>query len=481
MAPTPRRMRYGRVVTLSADDASTDHVGVMIDEPTGSIASQSSHQSAHMDWESQSLGSETSDPGDSTAANHSLAQIGLPSAPSPTPSDAEFDELYAEVLANPDRNIDDHDSFGAAVLAVQASGDAQAAADLTQVLARLADCEVRLEPRQRDGSHFRSYWIEPLDGRDLHVRRPLLNLTLYDQLYRGLQVLHDARALGMIPVMRLEDADPFIDGYLQCAAEEMAFVSRNEAWLRRKPSSDQAYKALLNYRRRRLHVLVMALYRRRLWRTRCATAPLGMLGLCRAVRYYDCHSGPVDPIYWRVFYGPLHGASRRPSYCECGADRCDDLRECSRCGRRGLFFEALLSECADVGTAADRLARAHARYNVVSKYRRQRWQLGSSSLHILRAVSHGYGSCATDGAILASRRLKNFLPDLQQAWDLFAPVFSHLPRPPSSWGSYLHLPIGDWYSARVTENFILADVAPEAKPPLTYPVTYEGPWRRADR
>jgi hypothetical protein len=481
MAPTPRRMRYGRVVTLSADDASTDHVGVMIDEPTGSIASQSSHQSAHMDWESQSHGSDTSDPGDSTAANDALAPADLPAAPSPTPSDAEFDELYAEVLANPDRTVDDHDSFGAAVLAVQASGDAQAAADLTQVLVHLADCEVRLEPRQRDGSHFRSYWIEPLDGRDLHVRRPLLNLTLYDQLYRGLQVLHDARALGMIPVMRLEDADPFIDGYLQCAAEEMAFVSRNEAWLRRKPSSDQAYKALLNYRRRRLHVLVMALYRRRLWRTRCATAPLGMLGLCRAVRYYDCHSGPVDPIYWRVFYGPLHGASRRPSYCECGADRCDDLRECSRCGRRGLFFEALLSECADVGTAADRLARAHARYNVVSKYRRQRWQLGSSSLHILRAVSHGYGSCAAGGAILASHRLKNFLPDLQQAWDLFAPVFSHLPRPPSSWGSYLHLPIGDWYSARVTENFILADVAPEAKPPLTYPVTYEGPWRRADR
>ena len=155
MAPIPRRMRYGRVVTLSADDASTDQVDVMIDEPTGSIASQSSHQSAHMDWESQSHGSNTSDPGVRTAANHALAPMSLPSAPSPTPSDAEFDELYAEVLANPDRIADDHDSFGAAVLEVQASGDAQAAADLTQVLARLADCEVRLEPRQRDGSHFR--------------------------------------------------------------------------------------------------------------------------------------------------------------------------------------------------------------------------------------------------------------------------------------------------------------------------------------
>ena len=480
MAPTPRRMRYGRVVTLGVDDASTDHDDVMIDDPTGSIASQS-HQSSHMDWESQSRGSDTSDPGDNTAANHALAPIGLTSAPSPTPSDAEFDELYAEVLANPDRTVDDHDSFGAAVLALQASGDAQAAADLTQVLVRLADCEVRLEPRQRDGSHFRSYWIEPFDGHDPHVRRPLLNLTVYDRLYRGLQVLHDARALGMVPVIRLEDADSFIDGYLQCAAEEMAFVSRNEAWLRRKPSSDQAYKALLNYRRRRLHVLVMALYRRMLWRTRCATAPLGMLSLCRAGRYYDCHDGPVDPIYWRVFYGPLYSATRGPSYCECGADRCDDLHECSRCGRRGLFFEALLSECTDVGTAADRLARAHARYNVVSKYRRKRWQLGSSSLHILRAVSHGYGSCVTSGAILASHRLKNFLPNLQQAWDLFAPVFSHLPRPPSSWGCYHHLPVGDWYSARVTENFLLADVALEARPPLVYPAAYEGPWRRADQ
>ena len=426
MAPTPRRMRYGRGVTLGADDASPDHDDVMIDEPTGSIASQSSHQSAHMDWESQSHGSNTSDSSDSIAVNHSLAPISLPLAPSPTPSDAEFDELYAEVLANPDRIADDHDSFGATVLAVQASGDAQAAADLTQVLVRLADCEVRLEPRQRDGSHFRSYWIEPFDGHDPHVRRPLLNLTLYDQLYRGLQVLHDARALSMVPVIRLEDADPFIDGYLQCAAEEMAFVSRNEAWVLRKPSSDQAYKALLNYRRRRLHALVMALYRRMLWRTRCATAPLGMLSLCRAGRYYDCHDGPVDPIYWRVFYGPLYGASRRPSYCECGADRCDDLRECSRCGRHGRFFAELL---ADVGTAVDRLARAHARYNVVSKYHRQRWQLGSSSLHIRRAVSYGYGSCVTGGAILASHRLKNFLPDLQQAWDLFAPVFSHLQRP----------------------------------------------------
>ena len=478
MGPSPRRMWYGRVVTLGADDASTDQVDVMIDEPTGSIATQSSHQSAHMDWESQSHGSDTSDPGDSTAANDVLAPAVSLAAPSPTPSDAEFNELYAEVLANPDKIPDDHDSFGAAVLVVQASGDAQAATNLTQVLVGLVDGEASLEPRQRDGSHFRSYWTEPLDGHDPHVRRPLLNLTLYDQLYRGLQVLHDARALGMVPVICLEDADPFIDGYLQCAAEEMAFVSRNEAWLRRKPSSDQAYKALLDYRRRRLHVLVMALYRRMLWRTRCASAPLGMLGLCRVVRYYDCHSGPVDPIYWRVFYGPLYGASRRPSYCECGADRCDDLRECSRCGRHGRFFAELL---ADVGTAVDRLARAHARYNVVSKYHRQRWQLGSSSLHIRRAVSYGYGSCVTGGAILASHRLKNFLPDLQQAWDLFAPVFSHLPRPPSSWGSYLHLPIGDWYSARVTENFILAEVAPEAKPPLTYPVTYEGPWRRADR
>ena len=132
-------MRYGRVVTLGTDDTATDHVDVMIDDPTGSIASQSSHQSAHMDWESQSHGSDTSDPGDSTATNHALAPAGLPAAPSPTPSDAEFDELYAEVLANPDRTVDDHDSFGAAVLAVQASGDAQAAANLTQVLVGLAD------------------------------------------------------------------------------------------------------------------------------------------------------------------------------------------------------------------------------------------------------------------------------------------------------------------------------------------------------
>ena len=94
----------------------------------------------------------------------------------------------------------------------------------------------------------------------------------------------------------------------------------------------------------------------------------------------------------------------------------------------------------------------------------------TATAHVLRAAQ-----------FWASHRLKNFLPDLQQAWDLFAPVFSHLPRPPSSWGCYQHLPVGDWYSARVTENFLLADVALEARPPLAYPAAYEGPWRRADR